>query len=307
MPPRNERQAFVPQGGRAVYNPNGTAPGIELDVPRPSGGASRLIALPGVPAEIEEMWRDSVGQSLRRLAGERIILHRRIKCFGLGESLVAERLADFIHKSENPRVGITASQTAISLRLAATGASEAECSTLLEPVIATIRERLGRLVFGEDDDELEHSVVRLLRRRGKTLATVEYGTAGMIAESLAGIAGMGDVYRGGIVLPPGRGLAGESFGPETPADDAREEMRLRSLAVGCRTFFGADLGLVCGEFPAVEPTGAATAEPGQVAFVLASDGGVREKRVPFVGHPAYLKRYCANLALDMVRLALEEE
>jgi nicotinamide-nucleotide amidase len=52
MPESNRRQAMFPRGTRIIPNPDGTAPGIDLDVRRPDGGMSRIIALPGVPSEM---------------------------------------------------------------------------------------------------------------------------------------------------------------------------------------------------------------------------------------------------------------
>src|SRR3990172_5530490 len=65
MPQQNERQALFPEGSRVIPNPNGTAPGIALDVPRQVAPPAHVFALPGVPAEMEEMWHQSVAGSLR--------------------------------------------------------------------------------------------------------------------------------------------------------------------------------------------------------------------------------------------------
>lgn len=304
MPERNERQAYQPEGGRAVHNPNGTAPGIDLEVPRGEAPPSRLFCLPGVPAEMKEMWQQTLEPAIRKLGGGRgLIRHRRLHCFGAGESHLVEKLADYIHKTENPRVGITASRTVITLRLAATGASDEACETILCPIAADIRQRLGTLVFGEDDDEMQHAVVRLLRTRQKTLATVEWGTAGLVAEWLGGVADSTDVYRGGIVAPGGAGLT-LSLG--LPADlVARPQEAGRELAIAmadaCRAKFDADLGLAVGPFPSSQ---AEAAQPQPVYYALASRDSTAIKTVPYAGHPAHLKTYCGLHALDMLRLHL---
>ena len=87
MPKSNELQAYFPAGSRVVPNPNGTAPGIDLDVPRAGtrcgSGRCRFFALPGVPAEMREMWQGYLLAALRGMgAGGRVILRRNIKCFG---------------------------------------------------------------------------------------------------------------------------------------------------------------------------------------------------------------------------------
>ncbi len=163
MPPQNELQAMFPTGSRVVRNPHGTAPGIDLDVPRAGRSASRVFCLPGVPAEMVEMWHDSLAAAIGPLGQGRRILRRRINCFGAGESQIESMLPDLIRRGRRPTVGINASQTTIILRIAADGKTEAECAAAIEPTVATIRQCLGSLVFGEENDELQHVVVRLLR------------------------------------------------------------------------------------------------------------------------------------------------
>lgn len=304
MPKRNEIQAHFPEGARAVPNPNGTAPGIDLEVPRDRPSPCRLVALPGVPAEMREMWYQSVAQLLRKLgAGQRIIRHRLIKCFGAGESQIESMLPGMIHRGREPRVGITASQTTIVLRITAAGATEEACYAAIEPTVATIRQRLGKLVFGEDDDQLQDAVVRLLRQKNKTLATVEWGTAGQVADRLGGVAEGQGFFLGGVVagglaalrhaldLPAGLGERPGAPGPEL----------VTAMAEACRKRFAGALGLAVGPFPKLDP---AAAEPRPVLFALAAADGTTTKSVPFAGHPAILKVYSANHALDMVRLRL---
>src|SRR5205807_8041851 len=86
MPQRNLAQALFPRGSRPIFNPHGTAPGIEMIVDRAGEHPCHVFCLPGVPAEMKEMW-PSVAELLakRGLAG-RVIRHRAIRCFGVGES-----------------------------------------------------------------------------------------------------------------------------------------------------------------------------------------------------------------------------
>ena len=100
MPARNEVQAMFPAGGRIIPNPNGTAPGIDIDLSADPGKSARLFALPGVPAEMREMWYATVAPELERMLGEQrhVIRHRRIKCFGVGESDLEARLPDLIRR-----------------------------------------------------------------------------------------------------------------------------------------------------------------------------------------------------------------
>ncbi len=66
MPERNRDQAFFPQTSRIIPNPHGTAPGIDLTV-----NGCRFFALPGVPAEMVQMWSESVRKRLIEEMGSR--------------------------------------------------------------------------------------------------------------------------------------------------------------------------------------------------------------------------------------------
>lgn len=201
MPEKNRVQALFPAGSRVIANPNGTAPGIWLEAPRPAGGVCHLFALPGVPAEMFEMFRASVAPAVLGLSDRpRILRHRRIKCFGAGESHVEQMLPDLIRRGRQPSVGITVHAATITLRITAAGADTAECDALIAPTIATVRECLGSLVYGEEDDELEDAVLRLLAASGQTLATTEIGTAGTLASWLSRAAVSNPWYLGGQVI-----------------------------------------------------------------------------------------------------------
>src|SRR6185436_12748983 len=134
MPERNKLQAQFPRGSRVVPNPEGTAPGIDLTVPRANGSPCRVFALPGVPAEMFTMWKDTVGPALAAAQpSKRVICHRRIKCFGVGESDLEAMLPDMIRRKREPLVGITVHGATITLRITASGSNETTARREMEP------------------------------------------------------------------------------------------------------------------------------------------------------------------------------
>ena len=308
MPKSNEVQAMFPAGSRVVPNPHGTAPGIDLDVPRAGGSGCRVFALPGVPAEMREMWDGYVAGALRGMgAALRVLRRRNLRCFGAGESRIESMLPDLIRRGRSPTVGINASQATIILRIAAEGASEEECETLIESTAATIRASLGTLVYSEGNEELEDVLVRLLRGCHRTLATAEIGTAGLVAQRLGRASGTGGPYLGGLVArgetPLGTllGLDADLVARHAPADAAIAT----AMAAACRERFHADYGLAVGGFPETPPD---ASDPPPVHFAMVSPGGgACSFKIPFAAHPDLLPIYCAKHAINMARLALLRE
>jgi nicotinamide-nucleotide amidase len=301
MPPQNEIQAYFPRGSRVIPNPHGTAPGIAMEIPR-GGGACRFFALPGVPAEMKEMFDGSVAGQLRPAgAGGSVIVHRQINVFGAGESQVEAMLPDLIRRGRVPRVGINASQATIILRITAEGNSEEECQLAMEPTVRLIYEKLGVLVFGDGQEQLQHAVGRLLAERNVSLAICEWGTGGLAAAWLGEVDAARQQVRGAAVVSSRETAAGWLARPgEGPPPEAPDEL-VAWMADGCRRRMGADLGLAVGPFPPQAPP---PATPDPVHFALAAPGGVRRKSLPLAAHPDLACAWCAKLALNMVRLAL---
>ena len=240
MPESNRRQAMFPEGSDMIENPDGTAPGIKLMLPAADGWGNNMgsvvYALPGVPAEMRRMWDETVSGDLKRAAGsKRVLRHRRLKCFGAGESAIEERLPGIIERGRDPTVGITAHEATITLRISAWADNDDSCLEKISTTENVIRETLGRIVYGEEDDEVEDAAAAALLAASKTLATVEAGTAGRVASLFAQAAARRDrvgqsFFHGGLVLP---GLSVEKDSLIAAAKDvARSHNASIGMAVG---------------------------------------------------------------------------
>jgi len=283
MPESNRRQALFPRGSRMIPNPEGTAPGLDVDLPRSDGGRARVFALPGVPAEMKVMWWKTVVPALLAMQPEQgTIVQRRIKCFGAGESAIEAMLPDLVRRGREPLVGITAHEATITLRIAARGRDEAACRRAIAADEATIRECLGLLVYGVEDDEVEDAALRAVREAGLTIASSEIGTQGRVAAlfAQADARAVGSAFRGGTVLPPG-----------THADVAE-------LAALARRERNADLGLAIGP-PQADADGKTALE-----IVLASDRGPERVMHRLGGGPTLALSRAAKTAIDLVRRSL---
>ncbi len=284
MPEKNKLQAMFPQGTQPIANAHGTAPGIFAMVPRESQPASRLFALPGVPAEMKPMFADSVVLNLPGSDAKRVLRHRRIHCFGLGESHVEAKLPDLVKRGREPRVGITASGATITLRITAAGENAEACQQAMQPTVAIIYEALGHLIFGEEEDELQTVLLKKLTDRKETIATAEVASCGLMAEWLRGDAANGRQFCGGLILPASNA---------TPAVE---------LARQARNQFGATLGLAVGGVVDQGDIVHATAPAFAVAIVTANNETI--EWFSSVGHPSIQAIRNAKIGLNTLRLAL---
>ena len=299
MPDRNRVQAMFPEGACPIDNPHGTAPGIDLTAP----GGCRFFALPGVPAEMKEMFAETVRERLLRAFGDRLrpIRHFRLKCFGAGESSLEAMLPDLIRRGREPSVGITVSRATITLRVSGQAPSSTAFEQLIAPTVATIHQSLGELVFGEEDDELEHAVSRLLQVDGRTLAVAEWGTSGLLTKWLHEVeqqqADPRPLFAGGIVVS-GPTAARRSLG--VTVDELDPPSLARELARQARAKFDADFAISVGPLPERE------AQPDAAKVYLGLATATEEVVVGrrLVGHPDILVPLTAKQALNELRLYL---
>ncbi|MGI8977708.1 MAG: CinA family nicotinamide mononucleotide deamidase-related protein [Pirellulaceae bacterium] len=307
MPASNIIQAMFPRGARPIHNPHGTAPGIDFTLVRPGLASARIFSLPGVPAEMKEMWQESVYPEIQKLQEARgapkVIVHHRIKCFGVGESDLEGMLPDLIRRGRTPSVGITVSQATITLRITAEGENEQAARAAMKPTIKTIRKCLGSLVYGEEDDELQHVVIRMLQERKLTLAVCEWGTGGLISNWLSECDPASEVFKLGTVLrSPDTAATLLGLPSElTLGDQPQSPDFAAALAAHIRTLAQTDVAISLGPFPQAD---SATTTPGEVHFALARPAGVLVKSSAFAGHPEILKPRAAKQALNLLRLEM---
>ena len=307
MPDSNLIQAMFPRGAKPIFNPHGSAPGIDFAVLRSDGHVARIFAVPGVPAEMKEMWAGTVRPEIQKLQEARgirkVLVHHRIKCFGVSESDLEGMLPDLIRRGRSPSVGITVSKATITLRITAEGENEQAARAAMQPTIQTIHQCLGNLVYGAEEDELSHVVIRELRQRKLTLAVAECGTGGLIASWLSECDPAGAVFRLGIVIRDPLS-AGDLLGlpPEVLSGDQPQTPDFAAaLAAHVRKIAGTDLALSIGPFPQADSP---TTDPGEIHFALAHSAGVLVKSSAFAGHPEILKPRAAKQVLNLLRLEI---
>ena len=166
MPENNLQQADVPEGARAVVPERGTAPGLVVDLP----GGVRLYAMAGVPLEMVEIMEGTVLPELAARTGAAIV-SRVLRVTGMGESAVAEALADLFDASTNPTVAFLATGGEVKVRLTAKAATRGGSRTT-HRAAGAMRSRRGSATSSSrrGTRRLEGTVLRLLASRASRSA-----------------------------------------------------------------------------------------------------------------------------------------
>lgn len=299
-PERNRVQAMFPKGSEVLFNARGTAPGIWMRLDN-----AIVAALPGPPREMVGMFKEEVAPRLATSGLSRgVLVQRRIHTFGEGESAIEAKISDFTRRDHVPEVGITASDATITLRIFGKGQDRAAALAQIAPIEAAIRERLGTLVYGADDAELEQAAADLLERTHLTLATAEGVTGGQVGAMLDRAHWQRRCFLGGIIAHglPGEVLAGLSETTRTQ-HGARSSAAAIAMAHGARLVLGADLGLATTGIALPSEAGPGQ-EAGQVWVALAWEGGEAVFDHHWFASPSEVRSRTAKKALNQLRLHL---
>ncbi|QNP30464.1 competence/damage-inducible protein A [Cylindrospermopsis curvispora] len=195
MSPSNRKQALIPQGSQVLPNLTGTAPGI-IWQPRPN---LTILTFPGVPSEMHQMWQDTAVPFLKSQGwGKEIIYSRSLKFWGVGESVLAEKVSDYLSLS-NPTVAPYAGKGEVRLRICAKAPDNIAAEELIAPVEKKLREVGGLDYYGVDGETLASVVGKLLRLSGTSLSVAESCTGGGLGQMLTEIPGSSDYFWGGVI------------------------------------------------------------------------------------------------------------
>ncbi|MCZ2122575.1 MAG: CinA family nicotinamide mononucleotide deamidase-related protein [Anaerolineales bacterium] len=258
-----KRQAYVPQGAIGVKNPVGSAPCFIVE-----RGDRVVISLPGVPAEMEHILHESIIPYLQKKFNlNEIIKVRVLHCAGMGEGAIDEKIAD-LEKLNNPTVGLAAHTGVVDVRIAVKAKDENEANTMMDKIEAQVRERLGSVVFGVDEDKLEEITLNLLAKKGWTLTAIESGLDGLLARKIPHAAAF----------------------PTLTADTLLEALRAAQASAQTDIAVGVTI------FP----------EERSAVMALITAQGEQSQKITYGGPPKSLPLWSVNLTLNWLRAVVEE-
>ena len=294
------KQALVPRQARVIPNHRGTAPGIHLE-----RDGRMIFIMPGVPFEMDGMMREYVIPYLRARSGGTVIGSVVLRVTGEGESAVEARIKDLI-RGTTPTIAPYAKLGEVHLRITAKGAP-GEVKDQLARGETVVRERLGELVYGSDEQTLEDVVGGVLAARHLTLAVSESCTGGLLAQRLTNVPGSSIYFLEGVVAYSDRAKI-ERLGVDPrliKAHGAVSAEVAESMAAGIRARADADLGVSITGIAG--PAGGTPEKPVGLVFIgLAYPGGVLHRRITFGAEPgrAGIRHLAAQVALNLLRLHL---
>ncbi len=298
MPERNIKQATLIPSAQALPNPRGTAPGwwVEKD-------GRIIVAMPGVPREMFQMWEREVMPRLSKYTGG-LIFTRILRVWGLGESTVEERLDALLHNT-NPTIATYAKTDAVDVRITAKAETRELAEKLVTAMEVQVRQALGYHVFGVDKQTLQSVIGNHLVERGQSLAVMESLTGGLLASTITDVAGSSRYFVGGIVAYSSE-LKVQMGVPREVIDryGVISEETARAMAHMVRERLGADYGL--GITGVAGPDKQEDKPVGTVYIVVEGPDGVVTGMGPgWRASREDTKRLSVMAALNLLRLHLE--
>jgi len=316
MPEKNLVQAMVPEGASVLRNPNGTAPGLCIQIPD-----KQIFLLPGPPRELEPMFKESVLPLLPHGAPAKCRIY---KVAGLPESIVEQKVAPVLADLAGIELGYCARPGEVEVRVITPtqkweppqrgdqqvsgqgrGAEAAPTLSLADQAEQRVRAALGDDIFGTDTDRLESVIVRMLTAAGKTVATAESCTGGLIANRLTNVSGSSAVFLNGWVTYSNAakqrdlGVRDETL----KQHGAVSEPVAREMAEGARRRSSADYALSATGIAG--PTGGTPDKPVGLVFIgLATPTQTRVQRWQLSFDRETFKFFVSQTALDMLRRQL---
>jgi nicotinamide-nucleotide amidase len=265
-------------------------------------GDKVISAVPGVPLEMQHMVGSAVVPHLLERSGERgTILSRSLKTWGSSESGLAERIAGRVDTQTNPTIAFLARGIeGLVVRITAKAPTLEEAEALVGAEERILRDELGDLVFGIDDETMESVVSDLLRQKGWTLGLAESLTGGLVGSRVSDAPGSSEIFKGSIVSYASeakRSVLGVTAEHVVSAESAIQ------MAEGARRVLGSDVGL------AVTGVAGPTEQDGQpvgtVFFGIALPGQEPEAlRANLPGDRLRIRQFSTISLLNLARLRL---
>ncbi len=183
-------QSLVPIGAKIYINRNGTAPGIQMQMPDGDKFAGRrVIMLPGPPGEIQPMFTDDILPELLKMCPDRV--HTRMyRICSIGESGIEERILPLLSRTHALSAAYCATHEFVKLFLSSRDMDS------METAVDFVKKEFGRNILAAESPAAD--VVALLQEKHLTLATAESCTGGLVSKQITDISGASAVFPGGV-------------------------------------------------------------------------------------------------------------
>ena len=267
-----------------------------------------MIALPGVPSEMQAMMQKSVipflsdqldrSKQARPHPITRLIFHT----WGLPESEVDAKLQGLIQKRTPIALGLLASPAGVLVSLT-TRAHRLIKEAVLQSLAEGVRTRLREWIYAEGHDALEEVVGRLLRQRKLTVAVAESCTGGLIGYRLTQVPGSSAYVDRGVLCYSNQAKTDMLGLPARLIEQHGAVSRevAEAMAKGMRE--GAGVSVALSVTGIAGPGGATETKPVGLVYI-GLDGGsddVMTKEFHFHGDRSVIRQRAAQAALDVLR------
>jgi nicotinamide-nucleotide amidase len=294
------RQVRVPVGARVFANPQGLAPGFEIAI-----AGVPVMCMPGIPREVYGIFDAGLGARLvaiREAAGNVERIARRIyRVFGRGESQISQACRGMIDNVAGTTIHYQVKFPETLVKLVVRDRDQAAADARLDALDADLRGRLGTALYGTGDENLVDRATRRLIESGRTVATAESCTGGMIGELLTRMPGSSRAFLGGAIVYSNHekirqlGVAQATL----DAHGAVSEQTVIEMATGARLRFNTTLAVAVSGIAG--PDGGTPEKPvGTVWLALASPDGCVTKKLGWPGMRDQIRTLAAWWALKLV-------
>lgn len=192
----NREQANLPSMATILHNQFGTAAGMWF-----INQAQVFISLPGVPYEMEALVKKEVLPKIQEQFVLPALYHKTILTYGLGESVIAGRIADWEKNlPESIKLAYLPNLGRVRLRLSSKGAVLDTLKKQVDEQIEKVIPLIQDIYFGtEEDQSIEFLIADKLKQLGNTLSCAESCTGGAIATKFTSHPGASSFFLGSAV------------------------------------------------------------------------------------------------------------
>lgn len=299
MSESNLKQIYFPKDAIVLENLNGTAPGAIL-----SKNNKTIIVMPGPPKEMKLMFENGVRPYLERLTNI-VLKSKTLRIFGMGESLVEDKLIDLIKNQSNPTIAPYVGNGDITLRITAKAQDEEESNKLIEPIEREIRNRFDKFIYGEGNTSIEEVVSKILVANNLTISTAESCTGGMLSAALINYPGISSVFMEGCVTYSDESKISRLGVKKETLDKygAVSEQTAKEMAIGIANNFNTNIGLSTTGIAG--PGGGSKDKPvGLVYMGIYINGKTIVKKYEFKGSRQEIREKATKILLNDLRIEL---